>query len=258
MCLHCDYYYEKVCRSWCVRLKVLRIIFLSSLISIIVIRMSLWSLFLSRTSLTKFEMLALSWVSSTWISGIQATLNPWVRQGFGTLVLPPHPTARMLVSFWTSTSFLELTSFLRVQPAGNTGKMALVAAVWITWGARAVRNTQFVNSRCIGPSESTECCSGLMHYALRLAGHPGLAVWEKSCTRNIWWTDWNVKMSLRINEWRCSCASKRQCRQDDRQPAGCSWAQNSRRLPWRFMVCMQREVLCGEKNKQKCSSTYVP
>ena len=199
-------------------------------------------------------------MSSTWISGIQAALNPWVRQGFGTLLLPPHPKALVPVCFWTSMSFLELTSFLWAQPAGNREKMALEAAVWVTWGARAVRNTQFVHSRGIGPSEvhSTEQRTGLMHYALRVARHPGLAMWEKSCTRNIWWTDWNIKMSLRINEWSCSCGCKRQCRQDDRQPVGCSWAQNSRRLPWRFMVFMQCEVLCGEKNKQKCSSTYAP
>ena len=65
--------------------------------------------------------------------------------------------------------------------------MALEAVVWVTWGARAVRNTQFVHSRCIGPSEVhfTEQRTSLMHYALRVAEHPGLAVWEKPCARNI-------------------------------------------------------------------------
>ena len=65
--------------------------------------------------------------------------------------------------------------------------MALEAVVWVTWGARAVRNTQFVQSRGIGPSEVhfTEQRNGLMHYALRVARRPGLAVCEKSCTRNI-------------------------------------------------------------------------
>lgn len=141
-------------------------------------RMSLWSLFLSSTSLMKFKMLAsdvrchrcvfhlnqwnLSYFKSLSEAGLWHTLAPPTANSTGAgMFLNQHilPWADQLSP---SSASSEHRKWLWKQWCGSPGK------------PRAQLGTQFVHSRCIGPSEVhfTEQRTGLMHYALRVAEAP--------------------------------------------------------------------------------------